>query len=478
MKEFPSRATDSEAMLDAAGEKTADTPLVPSARRMRIVRSSSAGERLMEVGSVALDARPDPARPSIFVDPGRRFQTFEGFGGAFTEAAAINFAALSREQQNEVLTAYFDAERGHGYRFCRTHINSCDFSIEEYAYAEPGDLALSRFSIERDRRLLIPFIRAADRVAVGELRLLASPWSPPGWMKTTGRMQGGGKLRPEFRDVWANYYTRYIQSYEREGIRIWGLSVQNEPDATQRWESCLYSAEEERDFIRDHLGPSLQREGLADVAIVIWDHNRDRIVERASVVLDDPEAARFVWGTGFHWYEGDNFANVGLVHDAFPDKKLLLTEACQEDGTHHGSWTLAERYGRAIINDLNHWAVGWIDWNLLLDETGGPNHAGNFCSAPIIVDRELGLIHYESSYAAIGHFARYLRPGSRRVLCASSLDDLEATAFDDGNGGLAVVVLNCSENTVAFELRVRQDVASLGSPAHSISTLVLSPEPR
>jgi len=441
--------------------------------RVRIIRSSKAGERLADLGSLAMGDTPDAERAGVFVDPSHSFQTFEGFGGAFTDAAAITFDGLTPEQQDEVLTSYFDSARGHGYRFCRTHINSSDFSVGEYAYAEAGDLALERFSIEHDRQLRIPLIKAANRIANGELRLLASPWSPPGWMKTTGRMSGGGKLLPDLRSVWANYYGRFIREYEKEGIQIWGVTVQNEPEATQTWESCIFTAEDERDFVRDYLGPQLAAEGLGDVAIVIWDHNRDRIVERASVVLSDPEAAKYVWGTGFHWYVGDKFENVGLVHDAFPDKKLLLTEACQEEGTHHGSWGLAERYARSIVNDLNNWAVGWIDWNLIVDETGGPNHAGNYCSAPIIADRQLGTLHFESSYAAIGHFARYIRPGAQRVLCASTVDELEVTAFEQ-DGETAVVALNRSPATVAFDLRIGENVVSLESPEHSISTMLIS----
>jgi glucosylceramidase len=440
-----------------------------------VIRSSAAGEQLAEIGSVAMARGADPARAGVYVDPGRRFQTFEGFGGAFTEAAALTVAALEHGVRDEVLAAYFDAARGHGYRFCRTHINSCDFAAGEYTYVEPGDASLASFSIEHDKSHIVPFINAANEIAGGRLRLLASPWSPPGWMKTNGQMLGGGKLLPEYRDTWAQYFCRYIEEYAREGIEIWGVSVQNEPEASQRWESCLYSAEEERDFVRDHLGPALERAGLGHVAIVIWDHNRDGIVERASIVLGDPEAARFVWGTGFHWYGGDNYENVARVHDAFPDKKLLLTEACQENGTHHGSWELAERYAAAIVSDLNHWAVGWIDWNLVLDERGGPNHAGNYCSAPVIVDRALGEIHYESSYAAIGQFARYVRPGSTRILCGSSRDELEVTAFDDGAGGLAVVALNRTAACIPFDLRLDGQSAPLESPARSISTFLVSP---
>src|SRR6266404_4057453 len=192
-------------------------PSGAAGRRIELIRSSAAGERLAEIGSIAMAGQPDPGRAGVFVDPGRRFQTFDGFGAAFTEAAAITFAGLSPMQQEEVIVAYFDAEHGHGYRFCRTHIGSSDFAAGEYSYVESDDPSLGSFSIDHDRLLIVPFIRAADRMADHGLRLLASPWSPPGWMKTNGRMRGGGKLLPEFRAAWARYFCRYIREYEREG---------------------------------------------------------------------------------------------------------------------------------------------------------------------------------------------------------------------------------------------------------------------
>jgi glucosylceramidase len=248
-------------------------------------------------------------------------------------------------------------------------------------------------------------------------------------MKTNGDMCHGGRLKPEYRAAWAEYYCRYVRAYEQEGVPIWGLSVQNEPEAVQVWESCLYTGEEERDFVRDYLGPALHANGLGDLRLLIWDHNRDVMVQRASAVLSDPAAAQYVWGTAFHWYVVDRFDNVQLVHDAFPDKKLLFTEGTQEGGPHLGEWSMAERYARSMINDLNRWTVGWIDWNLLLDITGGPNHVGNLCSAPILADTATGELHYQSSYYAIGHFSRFVQPGAQRILCATSHDELEAAAF-------------------------------------------------
>ena len=410
-----------------------------------------------------------PAR--LWVDTSRRFQRLEGFGGAFTEAAATTWLKLSPAQREAFMRACFDPHRGHGYTLCRVHMNSCDFALGNYAHVEQaGDLALDSFSIARDHEALLPMIHAAQRAAGQPLKLLVSPWSPPAWMKDTGRMNDGGKLKPGCRAAWAQCFVRFIRAYEAEGVPVWGVSVQNEPEARQRWDSCLYTAEEERDFVRDHLGPALHAAGLGHVRVVVWDHNRDAMVERASVVYGDAEAAKYIWGTGFHWYLEDHFDHVQLVHDAWPDKQLLFTEGCQEGGPHWGRWELAERYARSMINDLNRWTVGWIDWNLLLDEQGGPNHVGNFCSAPFLaVPSEDGL-HPQSSYAALGHFARYARAGAHRVLCAATREALECTAFVNPDGSVAVVVLNRSEHDLAFSLAIDGVPHAADLPAHAIAT--------
>ncbi len=409
--------------------------------------------------------------PTVIVNTGRAFQTIEGFGGAFTESAAVAWLALGTVHRQQVLEACFDRASGHGYSLCRVHMGSCDFSLGNYAHVEaPDDMALASFSIDRDRRALLPFIRAAQRVAGQPIKLLASPWSPPAWMKTTGRMNDGGRLRPECRRAWARCYVRFIESYEDEGVPIWGVSVQNEPMATQRWDSCLYTAEEERDFVRDFLGPELEAAGLGRVRIVIWDHNRDLMVERANAVYSDPAAARYVWGTGFHWYGEDHFDHVQQVHDAWPDKQLLFTEGCQEGGPHHGSWDLGERYARSMIKDLNRWTVGWIDWNLLLDHRGGPNHVGNFCSAPIHTNAAYDGFSLQSSYYYLGHFARFVRPGARRVLCAASRQDIEATAFRNTGGAVAIVVMNRTEQTLRGALQGDDATSVTELPPRSIAT--------
>ena len=297
----------------------------------------------------------DSSLPALWVDATRRFQTLEGFGGAFTEAAAVTWQALPAEARDRFVVDCFDPRQGHGYTLGRVHMNSCDFALGHYAHVErPDDLRLDSFSIERDRQALLPFIRAALRVAGRPIKLLVSPWSPPAWMKTNGQMSEGGRLRPECRAAWAQCYVRFIRAYEAEGVPVWAVSVQNEPMARQRWDSCLYSAEEERDFVRDHLGPALHAAGLGHVKIVIWDHNRDLMVERASVVYGDARAAQYVWGTGFHWYGADHFDHVQLVHDAWPDKALLLRSflrAC-DDGYAEGCVGASDIYSQDWENPL------------------------------------------------------------------------------------------------------------------------------
>jgi glucosylceramidase len=434
--------------------------------------SRDSGERLAEQPALSWQEGSASAGPSVFVDPNRRMQALLGFGGAFTEAAALTWQQLAPAAAEEFLRACFDPLHGHGYTLGRVPMGSSDFGLGNYAHADvAGDFALEHFSIERDRRHILPFVRAAQRVAGRPLLLLASPWSPPAWMKTTGAMNHGGALKPECRAAWARCYVKFIQAYAAEGVPIWGVSVQNEPQAVQRWDSCIYSAEDERDFVRDHLGPALHAAGLAHVKVIVHDHNRDELLQRAATIYADPEAAKYVWGAGFHWYVEDHFDHVQRLHDAFPTKQLLFTEGCQEGGPHHGEWSLAERYAKSIIQDLNHWTVGWIDWNLLLDEHGGPNHVGNYCSAPVLADAGREHLNFQSSYAALGHFARFIQPGAQRVLCAATREALECTAAVNPDGSMAVVMLNRGDCAIQFSLQVGTRHVALHLPGHSLLTV-------
>lgn len=438
--------------------------------------------RLSETGKATFAQASQPLENeiSIFVNPGKTFQTLLGIGGAITDASAEVFAALPPEKQQEFLTAYYDRGRGIGYSLCRTPIHSCDFSTGSYTYIEEGDKDLNTFSIEHDQAYKIPLIKKATEAAGGSLLLYASPWSPPAFMKDNNNMLQGGKLLPEYYDAWARYYAKFIKAYEADGMPIWGITIQNEPMAVQRWESCIYTAEEERDFLKNHLGPTLEREGLGDKKIVVWDHNRDLINHRANTIFEDPEASKYAWGIGFHWYEtwagGDPmFTNLGNINESYPDKKLLFTEGCQEgfreDRYHY--WPHAERYGRSIINDFNNGTVGWTDWNILLDQRGGPNHVGNFCFAPIHGDTDTGGLIYTPTYYYIGHFSKFIRPGAKRISTVSSRSHLLSTSFLNEDRSMVNVVMNQSDEAIAYKLYVGADQAlSLSIPAHAIQTIV------
>ncbi len=437
--------------------------------------------RLAKGQAGEFQALPQPLETQIcvFVDPDKSFQEFLGIGAAITDASAETFAKLPEDKQQELLKAYFNKDSGIGYTIIRTNINSCDFSSGSYTYIEEGDRELKTFDIAPDKRFKIPMIKAATEAAGGKVTFYVSPWSPPAFMKTNNSMLKGGSLKPEFNDAWAKYYALFIKAYEAEGMPVWGLTIQNEPMATQTWESCIYSAEEERDFLKFHLGPTLEKEGLGDKKIIMWDHNRDLIYQRAQTYFRDPIVNKYAWGIGFHWYEswsgGDPmFDNIALVREAFPDKKILFTEGCQEKfDAKYDRWDLGERYGRSMINDFNNGAVGWTDWNILLDETGGPNHVGNFCYAPVHGIAESGAVVYTNAYYYIGHFSKFIKPGAKRIIASPSRSQLLSTAFKNPDGSVVVVVMNQSDADTPYWVWINGQALETRAAAHSINTVVI-----
>lgn len=422
--------------------------------------------------------QPLETEASVFVNPEKTFQTFMGIGGAITDASAEVFAKLPKDKQAEFVNAYYDAKQGIGYSLIRTTIHSSDFSSGSYTYIKENDKDLKSFSIDHDKKYRIPLIKEALKKA-GNIPLYASPWSPPAFMKDTKNMLKGGKLLPEFYQSWANYYTKFIGAYEKEGMPIWGITVQNEPMAVQTWESCIYTAEDERDFLKNYLGPTMAKNGYSDKKIVVWDHNRDLMVQRANVIYSDPEASKYAWGMGFHWYETWNggqhmFNNVKAVYEAYPDKNLMFTEGCVEvfNAEKYQFWANGEKYGNNIINDFNNGTVAWTDWNILLDEKGGPNHVGNFCFSPIHADLKTGKLIYTPSYYYIGHFSKFIRPEAKRVSTAVSRSQLQSTSFLNKDGKMVTVVMNQSDKELTYNLIIDEAKADVKIPAHAIQTLV------
>ena len=418
---------------------------------------------------------------TVLVNSQKEYQSFRGFGGSFTEAAAYIWANTTKENQKEIVRAYFNKESGLGYNLGRTTIHCCDFALEPYTYIEEGDETLETFSIDRDKKWIIPFLKAAMKEAGAPLELLCSPWSPPPFMKTNHDVNQGGRLKEKYYKLWAAYMVRYIREMRAQGIEISMVSVQNEPEAVQTWASCIFDATQEARFAVDYLYQELKAEGLHEkVKIIIWDHNRDGIYRRVKESFSYPGAKEVIWGVGYHWYVSDKPENLSMVHAEFPDKHLLFTEGCVELVNYSGktssdagigAWRHGETYGRNIINDMNNYNEAQLDWNLLLDEKGGPNYVGNFCEAPIHVDTKTNEIKYNLSYYYIGHFSRYIRRGAKRLQNFNDVEEkVYATALKNPDGTIVVVVQSELDEPHKIALVVDGKGANIELPAHSITT--------
>ena len=400
------------------------------------------------------------------------YQEILGFGGAFTEAAAYNYSLLDEETKKDFLKKYFDREEGIGYNFGRTHISSCDFALDVYSYVEEGDMTLETFSIERDRKYIIPFLKDAMKVCKDDLVLMASPWSPPAYMKTNNNALQGGMLKEEYRKLWALYYAKYIKAYRAEGISITAISIQNEPKAVQTWESCVWSATQEREFIQYDLLPVFEAEGLSDIKIIIWDHNKERVYERAKDVLSSKVVEENVWAVGHHWYSGEHFEGLSLVQEQL-HKPNISTEFCVGDDGFGIPLNNAEKYAKHICQNLNHYMIASCDWNLLLDDEGGPfhNRISGGCNAPVRYDRSTGKLEYTPVYYYIGHFSKYIRRGAKRLGITRFTDDLYACAFRNPDDSIVAVVMNPTdvEQEVVFRHQKKNTIYVM--PAHSIATV-------
>ena len=396
-------------------------------------------------------------------------QTMQGFGGAFTEASAYNLSRINKEVRNTLIKAYFDPKEGIGYALGRVSINSSDFGLSTYDYVDGYDETLASFDISRDQHI-IDVILEAQKIAGKDIEIIASPWSPPYWMKDNQSAIKGGKLLKKYYKLWATYIVKFIIAYQEKGININALTIQNEPMANQRWESCLYDAEDEKQMVLT-LGQTLKEANL-DTKIYIWDHNRDEMFERASHILKDVEAASYVYGIAFHWYDNQQFLEVKKTHDAFKEKHLLFTEGCQEGGPHLHSYDVAERYGKNMMHDIFNGTEGYIDWNLFLDTTGGPNHVNNLCSSPVMVDVFPEKEIFNPSYYYIQHFSKHVPKGSRRR--HSSSNNVLHNVFIRPDGKSVVVLMNETDDTKHVFSNHQKLHFDTFLPPHSIQTLILT----
>lgn len=427
----------------------------------------------MKNSNIEFELNPEAEYNVLNIYPQMKYQKVLGFGSAFTDSSALNFAAMSRKTQDEFIKLYFDKNDGLGLNFCRTHINSCDFSGEGYTYVTDDDKSLSTFSIKHDEENIIPMICRAKEACSDDLLLFCSPWSPPAFMKTTGDMLNGGRLKPEFHQSWADYFVKYIKAYEEHGIDFFGLTVQNEPMAAQTWESCRYNAEQTALFVRDYLYPTLKNAGL-DTKIFVWDHNKEHVLDWSEDIHKVNGAAEKIYGLAFHWYSGDHFDALRMAHELNPDKPLIESEFCVSfDRNPQKDWQNAMKYSYDIIGNFNNYTAAVTDWNMLLDEQGGPYHARvGGCGAMAHYDSKTDKLRLTKSYYAMAHFSKFVQRNAVRIGVSTFDRNICLTAFENPDKSVAAVILNFGK-AHKCTVRLNNYAAKLNLPEHSLTTLVI-----
>lgn len=446
------------------------------------------------------------------INPDLKFQEYVGFGASFTESSAWNLATIPETLRKEVLTRLFSPTAGAGFSLTRTHINSSDYSNNHYSYVDSGDTSLSSFSINEDLKGftgeendqvrgvelitpnydLIPMILEAKTIQGADFNIIASPWSPPSWMKSgeTSEMTNGS-LQPQYYGVWAKYISKYVSAYAEQGIDLWGITPQNEPlhSHNARWDSNGFTAEQGRDFLKDYLGPQLVADGHlklddlnAGLRVILYDHNKSTMNDYVNVTYKDPEAAKYAWGTGFHWYanseleENDWYKNeLDILRTTWPNKGMIHTESSididandpigqywRESTDYAGTFVPFDTYAYDIITDLNHGVQGYIEWCMILSDKGQPNPYDNFNSAPVLINPETDEVIYTPLYYLLSHFSKFIRPGAQRIeLVGDELEGLTYTSAINTDGSIAVVAFN--RTTTPIELQV-----TLKSKTHKI----------
>jgi glucosylceramidase len=520
-----------------------------------ILLTSSSGKKISHQENV----RFQPGKSegiSIQIFPEQTKQTLDGIGSSFTEASAFVLAHLEPEQRKQVMHNIY-GESGANFSLTRTHIASCDFTVKgKYAYtAEKDDADLSSFSLHPDlegfskteypgikdeKYDLLPMIKEAQAIKNSqkdsELRIIASAWTAPDWMKDIetwyingtpeNNWQGtGGSLKPEYEELYADYLIRYLEAYKQAGINIWGITPVNEPHGNNgQWESMHFTPETQNHFIKKYLGPKLEADGFDHVNLLIYDQNRDGLEHWTDIIFNDKETIPYLYGAAVHWYEStfkvyeDVF---NRVHDKFPNMAIVHTEGCIDDlgkdapngvtdpirfkeenwfdnddfwwhdnatdwaysvtweGTNaadHPAYTPVHRYARNIIVSLDNWMTGWIDWNVVLDKNGGPNHVGNFCGAPIMIDTETQYVYYTPIYYVLAQFSRTMRPGDKAVHTSRVLEDLDkdtlhACATINADNIVSVQVLNTSREAISYKLQIADQFAEIKIEANAVQTV-------
>jgi glucosylceramidase len=413
----------------------------------------------------------------IDVDERTRYQEITGFGASLTDASAwLIQHALNGAQRDSLLRHLFGRDSGIGFSVVRIDMGASDFSRSHYSYddvpAGQRDASLSRFSIDADRAETIPILRRALEINP-RLFLIASPWSAPGWMKTTGTMIGG-TLRPDAFDAYAEYFRRFITAYHAEGIEIDAITIQNEPHHEPNdYPGMRLDPAQRARFIGSHLGPMLERARIR-TRIFDWDHNWDE-PQSPLAVLADSTARRFVSGVAWHCYGGEVAAQ-STVRDVHPDKEVWFTECSG------GAWApsfadnLAWTVRNLIIGATRNWARGVLMWNLALDENHGPHLGGcGNCRGVVTIDSRTGRVTRNEEYYAFAHASRFVLPGARRIASTSGRSGVESVAFRNADASIVVILLNTKAGATPIAVRSERRSVQYALPPGAVATLVFPP---
>ena len=465
-----------------------------------VYETSAGGNKLTKVSGFT----PEKNSSIIKLAPQQKFQTITGFGGSFTEASASLLNRLSKGKRDAIIQAYF-SEKGANYSLTRTHMNSCDFSLDQYSYSPvEDDIHLEHFTIKEDQEDLIPMIKDALKVSKDGFKIIASPWTAAPWMKDNNAWLGG-KLLPKYYDTWALFFSKYTDAYKNEGINIWGFTVENEPlGNNNNWESMHFTPDEMTNFVQHHLGPRLEKDSQ-DVKILGYDQNREHLKEWVDSMYQSDASSNYFDGTAIHWYAStyDVFTkDLQYAHSKAPNKYLIQTEACvdsqipvwkddawywrkeatdwgwdwaQEKDKHlHPKYAPVNRYARDIIGCLNNWVDGWVDWNMVLDTQGGPNWFQNWCIAPVIVDPKKDEVYFTPLYYTMAHFSKYIRPKASIIGLENSDIELKVTAAENTDGSIAVVVFNEGTTQKSFKLSLGENESTITISAQAIQTILIN----
>ena len=409
---------------------------------------------------------------TIRVDDSVKYQTIEGFGASLTDSSAWLFdKKLTREQRKAALEMLFDPQKGIGLRVLRQPMGASDFALTDYSYDDvtlgEKDFTLAKFSIEHDKAYILPILKEALAINPN-IKIIGTPWSPPGWMKTSQSMIRGALL-PDAYPAFAKYFVKYITAYKEAGVPIYAITIQNEPvNVPGNYPGMDMTAFEQANFLRDNLGPALREAGL-NTKVLVFDHNWD-LIEYPIQVLNDSKAASFAAGIATHCYGGVPTAQSEL-HDRFPDKEIWMTE-CSGGDWQKGN--LLEQQARLVINSTRNWAKSVVLWNLALDQNHEPFLGGcTTCRGIVTVNHSASPVQVVPTvdFTALAHASKFLKPGARRI-ASNSFDQgsLEDVAFQNPDGSIVLLVLNSSGGSQPLNISWKGQFASYKMPAGAVAT--------